>query len=143
MVGLGMLMVLTGLLSAWHRWRGSLFRNRRLHHAVVAMGPAGFVAVVAGWIVTEVGRQPWTVYGLLRTADSASPLDAPAVAASLLAFVVVYFIVFGAGTYYLFRLFQRQPEHHSPQDIGLTRASGITPVVDGMSAAGSGGRHGN
>ena len=61
------------------------------------MGPAGFIAVIAGWVTTEVGRQPFTVYGLLRTADSASPLAAPAVGASLVAFVIVYFIVFGAG----------------------------------------------
>jgi cytochrome d ubiquinol oxidase subunit I len=143
MVGLGVLMVLTGLFSAWHRWRGTLYRDGRLHLAAIAMGPAGFVAVVAGWIVTEVGRQPWTVYGLLRTADSASPLDAPAVAASLLAFIVVYFIVFGAGTYYLFKLFQRHPEHHAPDDIGLTRASGLTPIVDPAAASTTGGRGGN
>ena len=62
------------------------------------MGPSGFVAVIAGWITTEVGRQPFTIYGLLRTADSASPLAAPAVGASLIAFVIVYFAVFGMGT---------------------------------------------
>ena len=55
------------------------------------MGPAGFVAVLAGWITTEVGRQPYTVYGLLRTADSVSPIDAAAVGSSLIAFIVVYF----------------------------------------------------
>ena len=68
------------------------------------MGPSGFVAVLAGWITTEVGRQPYTVYGLLRTADSVSPIDAPAVAASLVAFIVVYFAVFGAGIFYILRL---------------------------------------
>ena len=68
------------------------------------MGPAGFIAVLAGWITTEVGRQPFTVYGLLRTADSASPLAAPAVASSLIAFIVVYFAVFGAGVIYMLRL---------------------------------------
>ncbi len=60
----------------------------------MAMGPAGFVAVLAGWITTETGRQPFTVYGLLRTVDSASPLAAPAVASSLIAFIIVYFVVF-------------------------------------------------
>ena len=68
------------------------------------MGPSGFVAVLAGWITTEVGRQPYTVYGLLRTANSASPIDAAAVGASLVAFIIVYFLVFGAGTFYLLRL---------------------------------------
>ena len=67
------------------------------------MGPSGFIAVLAGWITTEVGRQPYTIYGLLRTADSLAPVDAPAVAASLVAFIVVYFAVFGAGTFYLVR----------------------------------------
>ena len=62
------------------------------------MGPSGFIAVLAGWITTEVGRQPFTIYGLMRTAESASPLAAPAVGASLVAFVIVYFAVFGMGT---------------------------------------------
>ena len=75
-----------------------------LHWLALAMGPAGFVAVLAGWITTEVGRQPFTVYGLLRTSESLSPIAAPAVAASLAAFVVVYFFVFGAGIFYLLRL---------------------------------------
>ena len=73
----------------------------------LAMGPAGFVAVLAGWITTEVGRQPFTVYGLLRTADAASPLAAPAVASSLIAFVIVYFAVFTAGVIYILRLMAR------------------------------------
>ena len=73
------------------------------------MGPAGFLAVIAGWVTTEVGRQPFTVYGLLRTAASASPLEAPAVAASLLTFIVVYFIVFGAGTGYILKLMAKPP----------------------------------
>ena len=63
--------------------------------------------MIAGWVTTEVGRQPYTVYGLLRTARRASPLAAPAVAASLLAFVVVYFAVFGAGACYMLRLMAR------------------------------------
>ena len=68
------------------------------------MGPMGFVAVLAGWVTTEVGRQPYTVYGLLLTADSRSPIAAPAVAASLIAFMIVYFFVFGAGIFYILRL---------------------------------------
>jgi cytochrome d ubiquinol oxidase subunit I len=74
------------------------------------MGPSGFLAVLAGWITTEAGRQPYTVYGLLRTADSVSPIEAPAVAASLIAFIFVYFTVFGAGTYYILRLMSRPPD---------------------------------
>lgn len=99
MVTLGMLMLGLGLWSLWARFRGRLYDWKALHRAALAMGPAGFVAVLAGWITTEVGRQPWTVYGHLRTADSLSPLDASAVGTSLVAFIVVYFFVFGAGTF--------------------------------------------
>ena len=73
------------------------------------MGPMGFVAVLAGWITTEVGRQPFTVYGLLRTSDSLAPIAAPAVATSLIAFIIVYFFVFGAGTFYILRLMNKLP----------------------------------
>jgi cytochrome d ubiquinol oxidase subunit I len=68
---------------------------------MVVMAPAGFVALLSGWVVTEVGRQPFTVYGMLRTVDSVSPIDLPGVATSLAAFAIVYLIVFGAG--FLFR----------------------------------------
>ena len=77
------------------------FCSRLLHRFALAIGPSGLVAVLAGWVTTEVGRQPWTIYGLMRTADSASPLAAPAVAASLVAFVLIYFSVFGAGIVYI------------------------------------------
>jgi cytochrome d ubiquinol oxidase subunit I len=131
MVGLGFLIFGLGLLSLWERWRGKLYESRLLHTFAIAMGPAGFVAVLAGWITTETGRQPFTVYGLLRTADSASPLAAPAVASSLIAFVVVYFAVFAAGVIYLLRLMSHPPLHGEqgpPGDIPA-RAAGITPAV--------------
>ena len=89
--------------------RHRLYDWTLLHRFALAMGPAGFVAVIAGWVTTEVGRQPYTVHGLLRTADSVSPLQAPAVATSLLAFIVVYFIVFGAGVFYILRLMSHPP----------------------------------
>ena len=104
MVGLGLLILTLGLLSLWKRWRGTLYESRLLHIFAMAMGPAGFIAVIAGWVTTETGRQPFTVFGLLRTAESASPLAAPAVGSSLIAFVIVYFIVYAAGLTYLFRL---------------------------------------
>ena len=112
MVGLGFLMIFLGFAALWLRWRGRLYGTPWLLRWAVAMGPSGLIAVTAGWIVTEVGRQPYTVYGLLRTADSVSPIAAPAVAASLLAFVIVYFLVFGAGIAYLFRLFAQTPHAH-------------------------------
>ena len=129
MVAMGMVMLLLGLWSAVAWWRGRLTTDRRLLRAAVAMGPAGFVAVLAGWITTEVGRQPYTVYGHLLTADSVSPIAAPAVATSLTAFVVVYFFVFGAGAFYIFRLMARMPaeDEDDTLDKGPVRTAGITP----------------
>ena len=128
MVATGVAMMAVGLWAGVARWRGSLYAAPWLHRAAVAMGPSGFLAVLCGWITTEAGRQPWTVHGLLRTADSASPLDAPAVGASLLAFIVVYFAVFGAGTFYVLRLMGKRPESGPDiDDLGPTRSAGITP----------------
>lgn len=114
MVGLGMLILALGLTSLVVRFRKGLYDARWLHRWAVAMGPAGFIAVTAGWVTTEAGRQPYTVYGLLRTADSVGPVAAPGVAASLLAFVVVYTAVFGAGIWYLLFLFRQTPGAHDP-----------------------------
>lgn len=111
MVGIGVAMVGIGLWSAFMRWRGKLYQAPWLHRAALVMAPSGFVAVVAGWVVTEVGRQPWVVYGLLKTADAASPIAAEGVAGSLLAFIVVYFLVFGAGTFYILRKMASDPRH--------------------------------
>ncbi len=139
MVALGFAMLGVGLFSLWCRWRGTLFENRLLHRIAVAMAPAGFVAVLAGWITTEVGRQPYTIYGHLLTADSVSPIAAPAVAASLIAFIIVYFLVFGAGTFYILRLMSRLPRDPMPDlGDGPIRSSGITPA-----AQTAGGKHGH
>ena len=129
MVGLGLAMLGLGLWSLLARARKRLYEWRWLHRAAVAMGPAGFVAVLAGWVTTEVGRQPFTIYGLLRTAQSHSPLAAPAVASSLLAFVLVYFFAFGAGGYYLTRLMAKPPEPGETEPARTPqRAAGITPA---------------
>lgn len=130
MVGLGFAMLGLGLWSGWRRLRGRLFQDRWLQRASVLMGPSGFIAVLAGWVTTEVGRQPYTIYGLLKTADSVSPLDAPAVGISLIAFAIVYFTVFGAGVFYILRLMNRKPGNDGHiERMGLTRASGITPAA--------------
>jgi cytochrome bd ubiquinol oxidase subunit I len=129
MVGLGFLMLALGLWSLYQRLIGkNLYGDRWLHRFAVAMSPAGFIAVIAGWVTTEVGRQPFTVYGLMRTADSVSPIAAPAVAASLIAFIVVYFVVFGVGIYYILRLCRELPRAPDDMDIGPTRTAGITPA---------------
>jgi cytochrome d ubiquinol oxidase subunit I len=143
MVGIGMLMVVAGLWSLWLRWRRQLYETPLLLRFLLLMGPSGFIAVLAGWITTEVGRQPYTVYGLLRTADSVSGVAAPAVAASLLFFIVVYFLVFGAGTFYILRLMAKPPVLDEPDtpDEPPVRAGGITPAVQ-MSTAHQEGGHG-
>jgi cytochrome d ubiquinol oxidase subunit I len=136
MVGLGLLMVTLGAIALFARIRGQLYESRSLQRLAVAMGPAGFVAVIAGWVTTEVGRQPYTVYGLLRTAESMSPLDTPAVAASLIAFIWVYFVVFSVGAWYILRLMSHAPALSEPgleggdapiRTAGTTPASAIDP----------------
>ncbi|MBO9517299.1 MAG: cytochrome ubiquinol oxidase subunit I [Porphyrobacter sp.] len=137
MVGVGLAMLGLGLWSLLARWRGKLYEWPWLHRAALVMGPSGFVAVIAGWVTTEVGRQPWTVYGLLRTADSVSPLAAPAVGASLLAFVVVYFAVFGVGTWYILRLMNAAPHAHESgleREPAPVRTAGITPAAGELTA---------
>jgi cytochrome d ubiquinol oxidase subunit I len=129
MVGLGMLMLLLGVASLVARAAKKLYDSRALLRFALLMGPSGFVAVIAGWVTTEVGRQPFTVYGLMRTAESASPLAAPAVAASLIAFVIVYFAVFGMGTWYLLKLMYKPPQPHEPDPPNApAHAAGITPA---------------
>ena len=129
MVGLGMCMLAFSLWGLWARLRNRLYDTPALHRAAIALSPAGFVAVIAGWVTTEVGRQPYVVYGQLLTAEAHSPLATGAVATSLAAFVLVYFAVFGAGTYYLLQLMARSPmpNESGPQPLPA-RASGITPA---------------
>lgn len=138
MVAMGMAMVCLGAWSLVARRCGKLFDWTWLHRAAIIMGPSGFIAVLAGWVVTEVGRQPFTIYGLLRTSDSASPLDAPAVATSLLAFIVVYFVVFGMGIMYLFRLMAKPPTADETLPSGAPiRSAGITPAAQLLSEPGA------
>jgi len=141
MVALGFLMVGLGIWGLVERWRGRLYDRRALLWASIAMAPSGFVAVLAGWTTTEVGRQPWIVYGLMRTAESAAPLEAPAVAGSLAAFVAVYLVVFGAGLFYLLRLMGRTPGagEGGVEPEGPLRAAGITPAAGMRPDKGGGG----
>ena len=129
MVGIGMLMLVVGLTSLFLRFRRKLYDARLFHRLAIVMGPAGFIAVLAGWITTEVGRQPFTVYGLLRTSDSLAPIAAPAVAGSLIAFILVYFTIFGAGAYYILRLMKGCPYGDSPREGKPQRAAGTTPIA--------------
>ncbi len=129
MVGLGMAMAGLGLWSLVMRVRGRLYGAPMLHRAAVLMGPAGFIAVLAGWVVTETGRQPYTVYGLLRTVHSVSPLAGSTVATSLAAFALVYFVVFGMGIAYLLKLMAKPPQaHETTLDGTPIRSAGLTPA---------------
>jgi cytochrome d ubiquinol oxidase subunit I len=109
MVGLGLLMIAQGLWGAWLWWRKKLETTRPYLWFASAMGPAGFIAVVAGWTTAEVGRQPYVVFGHLRTADAVSPVGAGSISASLLAFVIIYAVVFCVGALYILRLIDRGP----------------------------------
>lgn len=105
MVGIGVMMVMIGAVSALYYFRGKLFNTRWLHAWWMGMMPTGFLALLAGWFVTEIGRQPYVAYGIIRTSEGVSPaILGPQVAWSLLAFVVIYCFVFGAGSYYILKL---------------------------------------
>jgi cytochrome d ubiquinol oxidase subunit I len=109
MVGLGVLMIALGLWGLWLRRGDRLYRSRPFLCFALALGPAGLVAILAGWLTTEIGRQPWVIHGLMRTADAVSAHSASQVGLTLAAFVIVYLAVFGAGTAYLLRLIGMGP----------------------------------
>lgn len=129
MVGIGMLMLGIGIWSLVLRKRRRLYDTSLFHKACLLMAPSGFVAVIAGWVVTEVGRQPFTVYGLLRTADSVSPIATASVATSLIAFIVVYFSLFSAGMVYILRQMRQAPTLAEPKMTfdQPTRTAGFVP----------------
>jgi cytochrome d ubiquinol oxidase subunit I len=136
MVGLGLLMIAAGVAGVVLRVRRRLSRARWLHWAMVAMTPAGFVAMLAGWTVTEVGRQPWTVYGVLRTGESASPqIGWAAVAGSFGVTVAIYVAMFAAGGFFLVRLLSRPPyegeEGPHPELVQRIRPRGGEPNAPG------------
>lgn len=108
MVGIGFLMLTIGVFSAIQYFRGKLFDSKFLKIWWMLMMPSGFIALLAGWFVTEVGRQPFTAYGIIRTVHSVSPaITGPQVAMSLLAFVIMYVFIFGSGSYYILKLIKK------------------------------------
>lgn len=114
MVGLGLLAIALAAWAGWARLRGRLYDSRGLQRFALAMGPSGLVAILAGWYTTEIGRQPWIVQGLMRTADAATPHGVPELTLTLLLFVFVYLIVFGTGIVYVLRLIARGPSGGAP-----------------------------
>jgi len=107
MVGIGLYMMAAALFGAWLLWRGKLFETRWYLKIVANTWWVGFVAVLAGWVVTETGRQPWIVQGILRTADAVSPVPGSSVAVTLALFILVYGVVFSFGIYFINRLIAR------------------------------------
>ncbi len=129
MVGLGLLMIAQGVWGAVLLLRGAVERSRLFLWFSTAMGPAGFIAVIAGWTTAEVGRQPYVIYGQLRTADAVSPVGAGPISASLLIFLVVYAVVFFVGALYILRLIAEGPR------AGAVRSPPSTPRSPGSALA--------
>lgn len=126
MVGIGMLMIAVALLGAFLRWRGTLYQSNWFLWPVSFMAPTGIIAVLAGWYVVEIGRQPWIIYGLVRTSDIVSPLPAERVLFSLTLFVLTYSLLFAVYLYFMRKLIKKGPapiDHLEQQRIGV-KASG-------------------
>ncbi|ELI5733888.1 cytochrome ubiquinol oxidase subunit I [Vibrio fluvialis] len=109
MAGLGMLMILSALTALWLRRKGKLYDTKFFHRFVLLMGPSGLIALLAGWFTTEIGRQPWVVYGMMRTRDAASNHDVLQMSITLALFVIIYFSVFTVGITYMMRLVGKGP----------------------------------
>jgi cytochrome d ubiquinol oxidase subunit I len=114
MVAIGSLYLLIMVWAAVLWWRGRLFEHRRFLWSLVAVQPLGFFATELGWVTTEVGRQPWMVYGLLRTAQGASSIPAGSVLWSLILFLIIFVIVGLSYLYYVIRTLRVGPDLTSP-----------------------------
>jgi cytochrome d ubiquinol oxidase subunit I len=134
MLGLGLFMIAAALYGAFLWWRGTLFTTRWYLYIVANTWWAGFVAVMAGWITTETGRQPWVVEKILRTADATSPVIGESIAVTLVLFVLAYGVVFSFGIYYINRLINRGPEKIADETGGFT-GSPISAAHDAGRAA--------
>jgi cytochrome bd ubiquinol oxidase subunit I len=132
MLGIGFYMIAAALFGTWLWWRGTLFETRWYLRIVSFTWWTGFVAVIAGWVVTESGRQPWLVYGILRTADGISPVPAASILGTLALFVLCYGIVFSMGIYYINRLIAQ-----GPQGRALEESEGLPnrPLMGAEAAA--------
>ena len=116
MVGIGSLMTLMGFVGAYLYWRGRLFDTRWYLMLCRLTSPLGFVAIIAGWIVAEVGRQPYVVYGVMRTADAVSPVAAGSIGFSMLLYGTAYSLLFVAGAIYIQRILVKGPAQVMEED---------------------------
>lgn len=139
MVGCGLLMLGIVLLGGWLRWRGRLYQSPRFLQMVQLAAPIGFVAVIAGWYTTETGRQPWTVYGLMRTVDSVTPsLTTFDVAVSLACYILVYMLVYPVGILLMLRLVWKGPIKAAHDDAQIEAGRPEAPVIAGGMVAAKG-----
>jgi len=130
LLGLGLVMILCGVIGLWLRRGGRLYEARGFQRLMLLMGPSGLIAILAGWVTTEVGRQPWVVYGVLRTADAVSAHGDLHMSVSLLTFIVVYSAVFGVGYSYMLRLIRKGPQEMLPATTG-TPARPLSAATEG------------
>ncbi|MBS0236479.1 MAG: cytochrome ubiquinol oxidase subunit I [Proteobacteria bacterium] len=129
MVGIGLLMLLTGITGAFLLWRSKLETSSWFHKWCVLFAPSGFIAILAGWFVTETGRQPYIVYGLLRTSDMLSPVSRDGVLFSFLVIFLVYSTVFSTGIYYIFRLMVKGPQEATKEPVFGTHGVKTPPII--------------
>jgi cytochrome d ubiquinol oxidase subunit I len=130
MVGIGIMMILTGMSALVLFFQKRLFDSRWFQIWCMAMIPSGFIAVLLGWFVTEIGRQPYIIFGVMRTAEAVSPVGIQPIVISLAAFLITYGLVFSAGSYYIIRLILKGPD----MDEDIYGAHGIKrpPLVTGL-----------
>jgi cytochrome bd ubiquinol oxidase subunit I len=114
MYGLALVMFGMAVASLWLRVRGRLFSSRWFLWMLVFMTPSGIIATLAGWYVAATGRQPWVIYGILKTVDAISPVPAQALLSTLIAFICVYAIFICAFLIFTFRIIRRGPAEASP-----------------------------
>jgi cytochrome bd ubiquinol oxidase subunit I len=127
MVGMGLIMLAVSWLGTFLRWRGRLETTRWFLWSTFLSFPTGFVAILSGWYTAEVGRQPWVVWGLLRTADAMTPtLTGPQVLATLTGYVIVYTFIFAFGARYIYRLLREGP---TLADVTPATATGRRPMA--------------
>ena len=116
MVGIGLALIGMALWGLWLRRKGRFWQNQTFLRLLVLLSPTGFLATIAGWTVTEVGRQPYIVYGHLRTADALSPVTGGQVAGSLLAFILIYSVLLVAFIYYAIKHIRKGPPTVAAED---------------------------
>jgi cytochrome d ubiquinol oxidase subunit I len=136
MVGCGLIMLALAWAGSWLSYKQRLAQNRPLLWAIFLSFPLPFVAILTGWYTAEVGRQPWTIYGLLRTADSMTPfLTVPAAVTSLLLFGAVYVFIFSFGTFYIYRLLRAGPSRFVVQESRGTSPNRPMSLAEPVSIA--------